>query len=85
MASKGQPTPDDCKAGLSGLIQEKENKTKEDEARCPSGTSVQQKMKEKRRKPLHRKRRQKVQNIKTDMSRPVELKKLIDTDLDWWH
>ena len=47
MASKGQPTQDDCEAGPSGLIHEEEDKREEDELRGPPGTSVQQNVKEK--------------------------------------
>ena len=48
MTSKGQPTQDDGKAGPSGPIQEEKDKRK-DEARGYSGTSVQQKVKEKKK------------------------------------
>ena len=49
MICKGQPTQDNSEAGPSGLIQKEKNKRKEDDARGLSGTSVKQKVKEKKK------------------------------------
>ena len=47
---KSQPAQDNCEAGPSGLMQEKKDKSKEDETSCHSGMFVQQKVNENRTK-----------------------------------
>ena len=83
---KGQPTPYDGEAGQTGLMQKKKNKRKVDEASGLSGTSVQQKVKGKKRKGSSGKKKaegSEEESIYAPNSGGI--KNPIDTDLILWH
>ena len=66
-------------------MQEKKDNSKEDEASGHSGTFVQQKVKEKKRKGSLERKAEGSKQKSRYVLRPVELKVPTDIDLELWH